>query len=85
VKIIISKEEKNWYEIEKIKAKHAKIIIPDSRWFKENKTLNDPHIFWCDEIYSEFSSFGFIWNNIKKIKINEKKEVTHSLLMIINA
>ena len=82
MKIIISKEEKNWHEIEKLKLKYAKIIIPDSRWFEENHVQDG--IYWTNNIYSEFSSFGFVWDSKEKIKRKEKKEVKHSFVMILN-
>lgn len=82
LKTIIFKEKKNWWEVEKIKAKHPSIIIPDAKWFEENLIENG--IYWTNNIYSEFSSFGFVWDTLEKKKKKERKDVEHLVVIILD-
>lgn len=82
MKIFIYKEKKNWWDVEKLKAKHPSIVIPNSRWFQENEI--EDGIYWINDIYSEFSSFGFTWSTKEKIKKKERKDVAHLVVLLIN-
>ena len=82
LKTIIFKDKKNWWEVEKIKSKHPSVIIPTSKWFEENHIQDG--IYWTNNVYSEFSSFGFVWDSKEKKKKKERKDVEHLVVIILD-
>ena len=66
-----------------MKFKHPLAIIPDLKWFEN--TSSDLHdcVYWIDEIYSEFSSFGLVWDDKIKAKRKEKKDCMNNLIIMI--
>jgi hypothetical protein len=85
MKIIFLKDKVNWWGVQKIKFKHPTAIIPNVEWLENNSSILYEYNYWIDEIYSEFSSFAFVWDGNIKAKRKEKKDSVNYLVILINS
>lgn len=82
MKIVKLKEPMTWYEVEKFLFKHKNVELLNDDFYMLKKD-NEEETYWLPKIYAEFSSFGFIWDSNKKIKLKQRKDTKHKITVRI--
>ena len=75
------KEKMTFYEVESFLKTHQQVSLLTLEEMK--KIPEETATYWLPETYSEFSSFGFIWDGDKTAKTKEKKIEKHFVLIKI--